>query len=106
MTSFSTPLLDLLEAVKSSLLQLSQNHGILSFGTVLTLIIFYAARYLTSPYRKLPPGPRGYPFIGNVLDWKGGQWLQFAEWQKTYGQLILYSSFAISFLRVNPRRFR
>ncbi|KAI0302988.1 cytochrome P450 [Russula brevipes] len=104
MTSFSTPLLDLLEAVKSSLLRLSQIHGILSIGTLLALIIFYAARYLTSPYRKLPPGPRGYPFIGNLLDLKGGQWLKFAEWQKTYGDLVYLNAAGQPIIILNSQR--
>ncbi|KAI0303046.1 cytochrome P450 [Russula brevipes] len=105
MTSFSKPLLDLLEVVKHvKSWPNSQNHGILSIGTVLTLIIFYAARYLTSPYRKLPPGPRGYPFIGNALDLKGGEWLQFAEWQKTYGDIIYLNAVGQPMIILNSQR--
>ncbi|KAI0281339.1 cytochrome P450 [Russula brevipes] len=107
MTSFSTPLLDILEAVKLSLLRLwsnAQNHSISSIGTVLTLIIFYAARYLTSRRRKLPPGPRGYPFIGNLLDLKGGQWLKFAKWQKTYGDLIYLNAAGYPVIVLNSQR--
>jgi hypothetical protein len=87
---FGSPL-GLLEALKSSLPQLwlrVQDHKIFSIGAILSLVVLYTARYLASPYRKVPPGPRGYPIIGNLLELKPGQWLKFSEWQKKYGQFV------------------
>lgn len=36
-----------------------------------------------------PPGPRGLPLIGNVLDMPGGRaWESFAKMSETYGPLL------------------
>ena len=66
----------------------ARDHGILLTGALLGFIVFYVARYLASPYRKLPPGPRGYPIIGNLFELGEGQWLRFTELQKKYGQFV------------------
>ena len=86
--SSSSASFGLLEALKLSSLQpwsRMKDHGVLSIGVTLGLIVFYVVRYISSPYRKLPPGPRGYPIIGNISEMKTGQWLKFAQWHKKYG---------------------
>ena len=95
MSSLFGSALCLLEALKSSLPKLwlrVQDQKVFSIGAILGLVGLYATRYLASPFRKVPPGPRGYPIIGNLLDLKPGQWVKFSEWQKTYGQFVLSNS--------------
>ena len=104
MFSLSVSPFDLPEVLMSLLLQLRwkvQDYGMFSIGAMLAggLIVLYTARYFTSPYRRLPPGPRGYPIIGNVLELKSRQsWLKFAGWRKEYGQFVLSSNFLDKFL--------
>jgi len=104
MFSLSVSPFGLPEVLMSSLLGLRckmQDYGIFSIGAMLAggLIVLYTARYFTSPYRRLPPGPRGYPIIGNVLELRSTQsWLKFAGWRKKYGQFVLSSNFLDKFL--------
>ncbi|VDB97882.1 unnamed protein product [Peniophora sp. CBMAI 1063] len=65
-----------------------QNYPVLSAGLAFGLVLVLVVRYLTSPWRKLPPGPPGYPLLGNALQLKDRQWLLFSTWRKTYGDII------------------
>ncbi|KAF9495887.1 cytochrome P450 [Pleurotus eryngii] len=39
----------------------------------------------------LPPGPRGYPIIGNLLDMPSEhQWVKYHEWSKKYNSDVIY----------------
>ncbi|KAJ7624503.1 cytochrome P450 [Roridomyces roridus] len=41
----------------------------------------------------LPPGPKGLPFIGNMLQLPADrQWIQFTEWAKQYGDVVHVSA--------------
>ncbi|PFH46697.1 hypothetical protein AMATHDRAFT_69268 [Amanita thiersii Skay4041] len=47
-----------------------------------------AVRLLSSKRLPLPPGPRGLPILGNVLDLPASfEWLHWAKYQKLYGPI-------------------
>jgi hypothetical protein len=36
---------------------------------------------------RMPPGPKGWPYIGNVLNFpQENRWLALAQWARTYGE--------------------
>jgi hypothetical protein len=39
----------------------------------------------------LPPGPKGFPIIGNLLDMPTDKpWLVYNQWSKTYGSFFFF----------------
>lgn len=56
-------------------------------GICLVLVVVLSYRLIMSRTRSLPPGPRGYPLIGNLFDMPATQeWLAFAQWGDKYGE--------------------
>lgn len=71
----------------------------IQLGLVLCTIAFLThllARLLSDRRRNpsrlpLPPGPKGYPVIGNILDLPTShQWRTYAEWAKVYGEAQIH----------------
>ena len=57
----------------------------LTLGLVGILLI-HAIFKRVVPKTVLPPGPRGFPLIGNIFDMLTSyEWLEFAEWEGKYG---------------------
>lgn len=69
-------------------------HPPVDFPTTTALILaFFLFLYNQWISRKvtLPPGPRRWPFIGNVTQLpQVNPWFTFREWAKTYGKYINY----------------
>lgn len=57
----------------------------LGAAMAITLVALLAIRWHLSPYRKLPPGPRGVPLLGNLLQLSMQPWQLFTEWKDIYG---------------------
>jgi hypothetical protein len=65
-------------------------------GTMLGLVVIFAVYYSRSPWRKLPPKPRGLPLIGNALQVMDTKWLiskdckdRFGEYPHLYSRGVL-----------------
>ena len=58
----------------------------------LALVSIYAFRTIKR-YRtgKLPPGPKGIPFFGNLFQLSSMPWKEFEVWKKQYGRSTLQS---------------
>ena len=65
---------------------IAQQHSILVSGILAACAVLFTIHYLQSPWRKLPPGPRGIPLLGNVLQLRSKPWLIFTKWKQDFGQ--------------------
>jgi hypothetical protein len=63
--------------------------NMLQYGLAATVALL-SYQYLKQRFRRrglsLPPGPPGYPLIGNVLELpRVREWETYAQWSKQYG---------------------
>ncbi|KAI0277783.1 cytochrome P450 [Russula brevipes] len=58
-------------------------------GVLITSIVFVlAVRYATSPWRKVPPGPRGLPFLGNSPELQDKRWMFQKECKRKFEHIM------------------
>lgn len=57
-------------------------------GIFLALFLVFAASYVRSPWRKLPPGPRRLPVIGNALQLSDINWLISKDCKDNFGEVM------------------
>ncbi|KAI9444588.1 cytochrome P450 [Lactarius indigo] len=66
-------------------------------GLVLILIVLYSR----SPWRRVPPGPRGLPLIGNVLELKDKVWMFQKDCKEKYEDVMYLSALGQPILVLN-----
>lgn len=63
-----------------------RNDPTLPLALVISSLVYSIVQYRRSPWRKVPPGPKGWPIIGNALELGESRlWLKFKRWREVYG---------------------
>ena len=72
-----------------------------SIGLVTTLIVILVARYIRSPWRKVPPGPKGLPILGHALRLSDKSWMFEKDVKRKFG--VCKSIFPLSDRKLTKR---
>jgi hypothetical protein len=59
-------------------------------GFIATLVIILVAQYVRSPWRNVPPGPKGFPILGNAFQLQNKGWMFGKECKRKFGSSNFY----------------
>lgn len=63
---------------------------LLDAAAVLVALILFNRLFSKKRQGPLPPGPKGLPLIGNMLDMPAShEWRTFAQWGERWGEIFL-----------------
>ncbi|KAH9058308.1 cytochrome P450 [Lactarius vividus] len=72
-----------------------------SLAVVLGIALILAVRYSRSPWRRVPPGPRGLPLIGHALKLQDKVWLFQGDCKQKYKDVMYLSALGQPILVLN-----
>ncbi|KAI0256925.1 cytochrome P450 [Lactifluus subvellereus] len=70
-------------------------------GLILSIVIILAVQYIRSPWRKVPPGPKGLPVLGNVLELKDKAWLFKKDCKRKFQDIMYLNALGQPILILN-----
>ena len=54
-------------------------------GLIVALVVILVTQYVRSPWRRVPPGPKGLPILGNALQLQDKGWMFGRECKRKFG---------------------
>lgn len=93
----------LVDVVARGLDSTSFPFAIPALGLTCLALLAFSCLPRSRSHLKRPPGPRGYPFIGNLLEVAKADrpHLLFPEWSRKYGNMVHFSIFGFQSIIVN-----